>query len=313
MRYRGRHLAAALLTAPLLVTAACSGNVEGFQGASSGANEVRLLQQPWGDLVVENQIVSQLLGTLGYEVEVQQLSVPIGAQALANGQIDAYLGNWWPSQRPAFREHLGKGKVKVLGTLVTGTKYAPAVPKYVVEEYGIDSLAELDKHPKLFGRRFLGIEPGTPGNQYIADAISQNAYGLGDWQLVSSSTAAMLAEVNRRVAQHAPVVFLGWKPHWMNVQWDLVYLDDPRDVWPGAGEIRAVCSREFPNEKPNVARFLSQIKVDRATASDWIYQLSKEGRKASDIARDWIREHPETVANWLRGVKTLDGRQAPIP
>ena len=312
MRYRGRRLATALLAVPMLATAACSGNVEGFHGASSGANEVRLLQQPWGDLVVENQIARQVLGTLGYEVEIQQLAVPIGAQALANGQIDAYLGNWWPSQRPAFQEHLDSGSVEVLGTLVRGTKYAPAVPKYVVEEYGINSLAELNDRPELFGREFLGIEPGTPGNQYISNAINRNAYGLGEWQLVASSTAAMLAEVNRRAHDRDPVVFLGWKPHWMNVEWDLVYLDDPRNVWPGAGEIRAVSRAGLAAEKPDIARFLSQMKVDPATASDWIYALSKEGRAASDIAREWIREHPGTVSKWLRGVQAANGDPAPV-
>lgn len=310
MRHRGRRLATALLAGCLLGTAACSGNVEGFQGASSGANEVRLLQQPWGDLVVENQIVSQVLGRLGYEVEIQQLSVPIGAQALANGQLDAYLGNWWPSQRPAFKEHLHNGSVDVIGTLVTGTKYAPAVPKYVVDKYGIDSLAELNDHAGMFGRKFLGIEPGTPGNQYITNAINQNAYGLGDWELVASSTAAMLAEVNRRVQDRKPVVFLGWKPHWMNVQWDLVYLKDPEDVWPGAGQIRVACRDGFRSEKPEIARFLSQMKVDRATASHWIYQLSKKGKPASDIARNWIRRHPDKIAHWLHGVDSFDENRA---
>lgn len=310
MSYRGRRLATALLAAPLLVASACNSNVEGFQGASSGANQVLLLQQPWGDLVVENQIVKQVLGEIGYEVEITQLSVPIGAQALANGQIDAYLGNWWPSQKPAFKEHLTNSKVKVLNTLVTGTRYAPAVPKYVAEKYGIDSFAELDEHSELFQSKFLGIEPGTPGNQYIVDAINQGAYGLGDWQLIESSTAAMLAEVNRRVSNKKPVVFLAWQPHWMNVQWDLVYLKDPKDVWPGAGSIRTVCSSEFLQEKPNVAHFLSQIEVKRSAASDFIYKLSKQGKDAADIARNWISKHTDTVKKWLRGVHTFDGDPA---
>lgn len=310
MPYKGRRIAAALLAFALLTATACNAHVEGFQGASSGPNEISLLQQPWGDLVVENHIVKQLLEQRGYEVEIRQLSVPIGAQALANGQLDAYLGNWWPSQRPTYEEHLKSGRVKVLGTLVTGTKYAPAVPRYVAEKYGIDSLAELDEHAELFDSKFLGIEPGTPGNQYIINAIKQNAYGLGDWELVPSSTAAMLAEVNRRVHDRKPVVFLGWKPHWMNVQWDLVYLDDPKDVWPGAGKIRVVCRDGFRADHPEIARFLSQMKVDLDAASNWIYQLSKKGRPASKIAQDWINQHPKTVARWLRGVDSFSERDA---
>lgn len=311
IRYRGRRIATVLLAVSVLVSA-CNADVEGFQGAGD-ENEIKLLQQPWGDLVVENQIVSEVLDELGYHTKIQQLSVPIGAQALANGQVDAYLGNWWPSQKSAYQQHLDDGDVDVLDTMVTGTTYAPAVPRYVAEKYGVRSLADLKANSKLFGKQFLGIEPGTPGNQYIANAINENAYGLGDWNLVKSSTAAMLAEVNRRAARHKPVVFLGWKPHWMNVQWDLVYLDDPDDVWPGAGGIRTVSRSGFAADKPNVARFLSQIKIKRSTASDWIYQLSKEGKAADDIARAWIGKHPDRIAHWLRGVRTSDGDTPSLP
>lgn len=311
IRYRGRRIATVLLAVSVL-TSACNADVEGFQGAGD-ENEINLLQQPWGDLVVENQIVSEVLDELGYHTKIQQLSVPIGAQALANGQIDAYLGNWWPSQKSAYQEHLDDGDVDVLDTMVTGTTYAPAVPRYVAEKYGIHSLADLKAKSNLFDKKFLGIEPGTPGNQYIANAISEDAYGLGDWNLVKSSTAAMLAEVNRRVARDKPVVFLAWKPHWMNVQWDLVYLDDPDDVWPGAGGIRTVSRSGLADEKPNVARFLSQLKIKRSTASDWIYQLSKEGKSADDIARDWIRKHPDRITHWLRGVHTADGGSPSLP
>lgn len=192
----------------------------------------------------------------------------LGAQALATGDADAYLGNWWPSQRSVFAKHLKSGDVDVLGTLVTGTTYAPAVPKYVADEHGIRSLADLESNADLFSGKFLGIEPGTPGNQYILDAIKQNAYGLGGWQLVQSSTPAMLAEVEHHVSQEKPVVFLGWEPHWMNVDWELVYLDDPQQVWPGAGEIRVATRKDFASDNPNVARFLSQLKIDRDTASE---------------------------------------------
>lgn len=198
-------------------------------------------------------------------------------------------------------------------TLVTGTTYAPAVPKAVADKYDVHSLADLKANRKVFGGEFLGIEPGTPGNQYIEDAIKDNAYELGDWKLVQSGTPAMLAEVERRVARDKPVVFLGWEPHWMNVEWDLVYLEDPEKVWPGAGEIRIVTRKDFASDNPNVARLLSQMTVDGETASEWIYQLSKENKPAKAIASEWIKDNPDQVAAWLEGVQTADGEPAGGP
>ncbi|WP_197285859.1 ABC transporter substrate-binding protein [Nocardiopsis sp. NRRL B-16309] len=295
----------------LLFATACGGP-RGLEQGGSGELDVQLVQQPWEDLIVENEIVRQVLDDAGYEVTVQEVSVPIGAQALADGSVDAYLGNWWPSQEPVFAEHLGSGDIEVLSTLMTGTTYAPAVPRYVAEEHGVRSLADLSENQDLFGSEFIGIEAGTPGNQYILDAIEDDAYGLGDWELVQSSTAAMLGEVERRADSGEPVVFLGWEPHWMNVQWDLVYLEDPEDVWPGAGEIRVLAREGFESENPNVARFLSQMEVDTATASAWINQLSKDGEPVETVAREWIAQNTDEVDAWLDGVETPDGQPAEL-
>ncbi len=289
-----------------LVAASCGGG----DGGGSESTEVRLIQQPWEDLVVENEIVSQILGELGYEVEVNEVAVPVGAQALSSGNADVYLGNWWPSQKPNFEEYIDDGSVQVINTLVTGTTYAPAVPQYVADEHGITSLADLEENSDLFNSQFIGIEAGTPGNQYISDAIADDAYGLGEWELAESSTAAMLSEVEKAAGNNQPIVFLGWEPHWMNVEWNLVYLDDPDSMWPGAGEIRVAVSEEYQEDNPNLIGFFEQMSVDREVASDWIYQLSQENVPVEEIASTWIEENPDVVAEWLDGVETADGEPA---
>lgn len=312
-----RIASASIIALSSLMVAACGGSDGGAGGGfgSGGGAEttVTLAQQPWEDLMVENQIASQVLKEAGYDIEIEDLSVPLTAQALSKGDADAYLGNWWPSQKEVFSDPIDKGDVEVLSTLVTGVTYEPAVPKYVAEEYDVTSLADLEANAGKFDSEILGIEPGTPGNNSIQKAIDEDAYGLGDFKLVESSTPAMLAEVEKRAKQKKPVVFLGWEPHWMNIEWDLVYLDDPEDVWPGAGEIRTATRTGFQDENPNVARFLSQMKIDRETASDWVYSVSQEDKSAADVAGAWIEENPDQVRKWLKGVETVEGEPAEAP
>jgi glycine betaine/proline transport system substrate-binding protein len=81
-------------------------------------------------------------------------------------------------------------------------------------------------------------------------------------------------------------------------------------VWPGAGEIRVVTRNNFQADNPNVARMLSQMTVDRETASEWIYQLSKENKPAKTIASEWIEQNQDQVAAWLDGVRTVEGKPA---
>lgn len=299
----------------MVLAAGCSssGSDLAAEGEQEEQQTITLVEQPWEDLMVENQMVSQILGEAGYTVEVEELTVPIGAQSLAQNDVDAYLGNWWPSQEDAFTEFIEAGDVEVLSTLVEGVAYEPAVPSYVADEYDIASLADLDPNADDFDSEILGIEGGSPGNVSILDMIEEDAYDLGGWELVESGTPAMLAEVERRASEDEPVVFLAWEPHWMNVEWDLVYLEDPEEAWPGAGEIRVATRAGFEDESPNVARFLSQMEIDGDTASDWVFRVSQEGEAPEDVASAWIAENPDEVSSWLDGVETTDGDPAEPP
>ena len=313
MRRRLLGVAALALSVPLVLAGCGSGGSSKSAfgaGGGSGGHAVRFVQQPWEDLVVETQIASDILKKIGYSPSVQEVSVPLAAQALSTGKADAYLGNWWPSQQPVFGSMLDKGSVAVSGTLLTGTQYAPGMPGDMAQKLGITSLADLASHGDLFHREILGIEPGTPGNQYILDAIAKNAYGLAGWKLVSSSTEAMLAEVGRRVARNQPVVFLAWRPHWMVVKWNVKFLDDPQHIWPGAGQIRVLTRSGLNKQDPNLVRFLSQIRTDTQTASTWIDSYDNKKQSAEDIAQAWMTANPGTVKVWLTGVKTVAGKDA---
>lgn len=301
-------LLAALATS--LVAGCNKAAAGGFASSSHSKHTARFVQQPWEDLEVETEISKQIFSKLGYDASIQEVSVPLGGQALSTGQADAYLGNWWPSQQPVFGKLLDDKKVEVAGTLLTGTEYAPAVPGYVVDKLGVKSLADLAQHGDEFNHEILGIEPGAPANQIISDAIKKNAYGLGNWKLVESSTSAMLAEVERRAARQQPVVFLGWSPHWMTLEFKLHFLDDPQHVWPGAGEIRVLARAGLKKDDPNLYRYLSQIKVDAQTASQWIYDVSKDKKPVATVASDWIKAHPDQIRKWLDGVKSVDGKPA---
>src|SRR3712207_8253518 len=51
-----------------------------------------------------------------------------------------------------------------------------------------------------------------------------------DMKLVEGSTPAMLAELEKAYKEREPIVFLRWSPHWMNAEYDLRYLKDPKDL-----------------------------------------------------------------------------------
>jgi glycine betaine/proline transport system substrate-binding protein len=302
----------------LTTTAACStaaqkgdfAAIDDGDDSSGGGTSVTLVEQPWVDLQVENEISRQLLTELGYSVKIDNVSVELGAQALSTGDADAYLGNWWPSQQLTYGSLIDGGKVDVVSTLMKGTEYAPAVPGETAQKLGISSLADLDQNAAAFGRKIYGIEAGSPGNETIQKAIDSDAYGLGDWKLVASGTPAMLAQVEKLTADGKPVVFLGWSPHWMTVQFKTVFLEDPQKVWGGAGEIRTVTRSGFAESAPAINTFLGNLNFTTDEAGQFYFDRDKKKKELSEIASTWIAANPDKVKSFLAGVESADGTPA---
>jgi len=313
-RTLGRRLLAPLACTVLLAAGCASpseddGFAEGGSGGGSGS--VVLAEQPWVDLQVQNEIAVQLLDELGYDASIKKnLSVENAASAMAGGDIDAYLGNWWPSQEPTFGDLIKDGSIEVLSTMVTGTEYSPAVPGDVAKKLDVRSLADLDEHAEEFGRKIYGIEAGTPGNETIQKAIDSDAYGLGDWELVPSGTPAMLAQVEKSQRDGQPIVFLAWSPHWMTVEFDTVFLDDPEKVWAGAGEIRTVARAGFAEDNPEIAELLGNLSFTTDEAGQFYYDHDKSGEDLATIASQWIEKNPDKVRSFLEGVEDAEGNPA---
>ena len=279
-------------------------------------DSVRFGSVNWPGVTVKSHVVSQVLEALGYEVEITQLQVPAIFKALSMGQLDAFLGTWLPTMNNYVDPYLEKESIVLLATNLDETKYSNAVPQYVYEA-GVESLADLDK-PEFRDKfdlngdgtpEIYGIEPGNDGNKVIIDAIENDTYGLGDWDMIPSSTAGMLSQVKKAAKNKDWIVFLGWEPHWMNIAWDLAYPEDPERIWgdPEASHVVTATRAGLEKDSPNLARFLKQFVIQPDWQSEWIMGYTYEENPPEDVAIEWIKANPDKVAGWLEGVKTLDG------
>src|SRR5256885_9307642 len=93
--------------------------------------------------------------------------------------------------------------------------------------------------------------------------IKQNQFNLGAFKLVESSEQGMLAEVERAIHEHEPVVFLGWDPHPMNMRFDMRYLSGGDSVFGpnfGGATIYTVVRAGYSQECPNLGRLLKNMQ-----------------------------------------------------
>jgi glycine betaine/proline transport system substrate-binding protein len=271
---------------------------------------VRFSDPGWTDITATNGVAIALLQGLGYTPQVSTLSVPVGYEALKNGDTDVFLGNWMPAQQK-FRDDLdASGTIQELVQNLEGAKFTLAVTD-AAADLGIQDFADLDAHKDAFQGKIYGIEPGAPANQTIQGMIEADKFGLGDWELVESSEQGMLAQVARNDAAKTPSVFLAWAPHPMNVKLAITYLSGGDEEFGpdyGGATVHTLARNEWVEACPNVAKLFTQLTFTVDQENLLMGKILDDGMDATDAAKGWIGENAETVATWLDGVTTLDGK-----
>jgi len=273
---------------------------------------VRLPDIGWTDVTATTAVFSSLLKRLGYQPTITVLSVPVTYASLKNKDLDVFLGNWMPSQEADRKTYVEEGSVEVGRANLTGAKYTLAVPAYTYEA-GLKTFADIERFAPQLHSSIYGIEPGNDGNRLVLSMLKQNLFGLGGFTLVESSEQGMLAEVERAYRAHQPIVFLAWDPHPMNMRFDLKYLSGGDAVFgPNFGEARVYTNTRagYSKECPNMGRLLRNLSFTTQQESRVMDDILNRHQPAEVAAANFLKNNPVTVAAWLDGVTTFDGRPA---
>lgn len=135
--------------------------------------------------------------------------------------------------------------------------------------------------------------------------IREKAFGLGDFKLVESSEADMLAYVKRAGALKQPIVFLGWEPHPMNTRIQMNYLDGGDSYFGphyGGATVFTNVRAGYLQECPNVARLLQNLTFDLAMENQLMDAVLNERRNPRQAAKGWLKANPQVLDGWLQGV-----------
>lgn len=269
--------------------------------------KVRIGDGGWTDIAFTNATAEVLLNALGYETEQLLLGLDVTYVSLQNGQIDVFQGNWRPVQDEQYKSFFDNGYVQVLGRNLDGAKYTLAVPDYVAAA-GVKSFDDLASHAGEFGKNIYAIEPGT--NQMLIDMVAANRHGLGDWNVVESSEAGMLSQVARAVEKKEWIVFMGWAPHPMNVNYNITYLSGGDvEFGPnfGGATVYTLSRPGYAAECPNPAKLFTNLVFDVDYENKGMNRIMSDGESPADAAKAMIATEPQRLEKWLEGVTTLSG------
>ncbi|MEV8024785.1 glycine betaine ABC transporter substrate-binding protein [Microbacterium sp. NPDC080220] len=293
-----RHLTGILAigaTASLALAGCASGNqAEG--GSNEGGDEslgtITLGFLPsWTDGLSTAYLLEDQLEKIGYTVEMQELTEagPLYA-GLAQGDVDIYPSAWPELTHKSYMDEYGD-QIEDLGSYYDGAKLTIAVPEYV----DIDSIEDLKANADRFGGKIYGIEPGAGLTAQTQDSMIPE-YDLGDsYELVTSSTAAMLTELDSAIAAERDIVVTSWRPFWANDRYGLKDLEDPKGAMGEAEALHFLGTDGFAEEYPEAAEYIAGIALDDeqyASLEDMVVNEYGEGKEAEAVDA-WLEANPD--------------------
>lgn len=284
----------ALLLIGVLVLTGCAQSDSGSQGNANEETKITKItigKVPYPDMWPATHIMENIAQELGYETEIVEADIGLMFQDLAQGNISVFPDVCLPVVHQPYIDKY-EGKFELVGEVYADAPSGLTVPSYV----DIDSIEELKGRADEFGGRIVGIEPSS-GIMLQAEAAME-AYGLDEYELLESSTPAMLAEVKKATNSKEPILFLSWRPHPMWVNYDLKMLEDTENIWPPYTCHTGV-NNNLKEDAPDLYAFIEKFNIPMNDIEVMLEKMESENADIEVLAEEWIEENRSEVDTML--------------
>ena len=275
--------------------AACSGGDGGSDGGGSGGGDTITLGYipSWTDGLSTAYLLDNRLTAMGYTVEHEQITeAGVLYAGLAQGDVDMFPSAWPEVTHASYMEEYGDD-IEDIVAYYEGAVLNLAVPPYIDD---INSIEDLAGQADRFGGRIVGIEPGAGITEATQDKVIPG-YGLDDYELVTSSTAAMITELENAIKAEEDIVVTLWTPFWAMPAYDMKALEDPEGHFGEAEALHHLGRTGFKEDFPDVAEWIAGATMtdeEFGSLEDKVVNEFGEGKEAEAVEA-WLEENPDVL------------------
>lgn len=296
----------------------------GAQAASvpESSDPIILGKLDWTGQEITAEVAGEILRRMGYNVEfVQTTQVPL-FQAVADGEISAYLENWLQTSKKYYDEYTADGRIEPLGDIglvgAEGWYYpdyvaemCPGLPEWTALKNCAELFATPDTAPK--GRLLDYPAEWTPDSQQWIDA-----WGLDLVAVPSGGEGSTAAEVKSATARKEPILLQWWEPTWLASIYNLkqVVLDEAGEGCK-LGEAAGITTKKafdchskgiqivkfaWPGLKdkwPAAYKFLKAYQMTNEWQGPMAMEVELESAKPADVAKRWVDENQAIWQPWV--------------
>lgn len=247
---------------------------------------------PWDEGVASTFLWKEILEQRGFQVDAKQYEAGPLYTSLAQGSVDFETDSWLPTTHAQYWKKYGD-RLDDLGAWYGKTSLELSVPSYMK---GVDSLDDLKGKAAEFGGKITGIESGA-GEMALLKGKVLKEYGLDEeYEVVDSSTPAMLAELKRAYSKKEPIVVTLWSPHWAYNDYGLKKLKDPRGAWGSGDGVHTLARKGFADDNPVVAKWLKDFELTEKQLTSLEAEINKAGKgRQQEAVRAWLKDNPGVV------------------
>jgi glycine betaine/proline transport system substrate-binding protein len=273
----------------------------GGGGGASGTITIPIASG-WDEDVAVSHLWAHVLEQKGYTVELPSLDIGVIFNGISQGtgsNADLFFDTWLPNTHKPYWKKI-HNKVEDLDVWYDQATLNIAVPKYLKD---INTIGDLKGKADMFDGKITGIDPGAGLTRVTKEeAIPQ--YGLDDYTLQTSSTAAMLAALQKATDAKEPIVVTLWHPHWAYSAFPIKDLKDPKGAMGGAEKIHAIAREGFSSDYPKIANAVKSFKMDDATLADLEKVVLQENEDDPEAGVEaWVKDNQDYVNKMMSSIK----------
>ena len=298
MRTLLRTLIGLTMATFLVVGAFAAGTQE---GDGEEPQEVSLTYVNWEEGVAWTHFFETVLeDEMGYDVTITAADVGVGYSATAAGDQDFYMEAWLPGLHATYIEEYPE--LVEVSTIYEGGVTGLIVPQYMADA-GVTTLSDLSDPEVMeqLGGQITGIDAGA-GMMIKTEEELMPSYGLDEmgYELVASSSPAMLAAIDSAIQNEEWIVGMGWQPHSMFGRFPLTILEqDEEQIWP-VDDIYIMGRPGVEEDLPEVVEFFDNAMWTNDTiGSLMVYINENSNLDTLEAARQWKNENRDIWEDWL--------------
>ncbi|WP_404451973.1 glycine betaine ABC transporter substrate-binding protein [Virgibacillus necropolis] len=293
----------------MLLTACGGGNSNNNENSESSSGNksskektIDMAQINWAENIAATNMWKVILENRGYDVKFHSLNMGVIMKALEKNdgkELDVTLEVWLPVQDKQYYEKYKDDVFFAETTWYDKAKVGLVVPSYMKK---VDSITDLKKYREKFEGKINGFESGAGTMLVTEDMIKE--YGL-NYELVPSSTPAMLGALKEAIDNKEPIVVPLWKPHRAFANMDLKFLKDPKKTYGEVEKIHFAAREGFNKEFPEVAKWMKNWQMDDQSIGTLMSYVNK-AEEPIEGARKWVKENQDLINKWVGSKKESD-------